>query len=272
MKTYTYLIIALATISMVFSSCSKDDEDKTAPEVSGLEIGHDNSKQFHQGGDVHLEFEVADNEGLDYYTVTIHHKAKSTVSQWDYENTWMFQGNPKNDLVHQHEIIVPEDADPGVYDFKISITDINGNTTTIDESVEVLEAVQGDGPDIHVESHPDNGELFSNGELISIAGHVHSDNSHIAGIFIGIMKAADNLADEDVNESNAIVLYHQHDFEMQEVEFDASITVGAEVDNNQPDPNNISTWEIGAAYILVKASDEEGRISFSEHIPIQINN
>lgn len=264
-------IIAILALSITLFSCSKDDDDSTAPIVSGMEIGLNNSKELHQGGELHIEFEVSDNEGLDYYTVEIHPEMKSTTAEWEYENTWYFDGQPKNDMVHHHEINIAEDADLGPYHFHMKVADINGNVTTIEEEVEMHEAVEGDGPEIHVESHPADDEAFTTGQTISIAGHAHSESHHIAGMFIGIVKESDGLADEDVNASNAIVLFHEHDFEMYEVDFDASITVGAAEDNNHPTPNPIPSWALGEAYILVKAVDEEGHVSFSQHYHIEVN-
>lgn len=271
MNINKFSIIAIALFSITLFSCSKDDDDSTAPIVSGLEIGLENSKELHQGGELHIGFEVSDNEGLDYYTIEIHPEMKSTNAEWEYENTWYFGGQPKNDMVHHHEIAIADDADLGMYHFHLKVADINGNVTTIEEEVEMHEAVEGDGPEIHVESHPADGEVFTNGQTISIAGHVHSESHHIEGVLIAIVKESDNLANEDVNESNAIVLFHEHDFEMYEVDFDASITVGAAEDNNHPTPNAIESWALGEAYILVKAVDEGEHISFSQHYHIEVN-
>ncbi len=264
-------IIAIALFTITLFSCSKDDDDSIGPVVSGVEIGLGNSLELHQGSELHLEFVVSDNEGLDYYTIEIHPEMKSTSVEWEYENTWYFEGQPKNDMVHHHEIKVADDADLGPYHFHMKVVDINGNITSVEEDVVMHEAVQGDGPEIHVESHPADDEAFTTGDVISIAGHAHSESHHISAMFIGIVKEADGLADEDVNASNAIALFHEHDFEMYEVDFDVSITVGAAEDNNHPTPNPIDSWNLGEAYILVKAVDEEGHISFSQHYHIEVN-
>jgi hypothetical protein len=271
MKYLNLSIIAFALITFLFSSCSKDDDDKTSPIISGLEIGLGNNKELHQGGELHLEFEVSDNEGLAYYTIEIHPEMKSGNMQWEYENRWDFEGSPKNDQVHHHEIMVAEDADLGTYHFHLKIADVNGNITSVEEYVELNEAIAGNGPEIHIEDHPTEGQVFTDGQSITIAGHAHSETSHIAGMFIAIVKESDNLPNEEVNASNAIVIFHEHDFELYEVDFNESITVGATEDNNHPAPGAIASWALGESYILLKAVDEEGHVSFSQHFHIEVN-
>lgn len=270
MKKYHLIAVAMVMAIFILSACSKDDEDNTAPVLENLEIGLGNSLQFHRGGDVHLEFEAFDNEGLSHYSVEIHQEMKSSAEAWEYQNTWDFTAGAKNELVHQHEIPVPGSADLGMYHFHLAVFDINGNATHVEEDVEVLEEATGDGPEIHVESHPADGEIFTNGQSISVSGHVHSETSHIAGLFIGIVQEADGLADDEVNAGNSIVLYHAHDFEIYEVNFDASLVVGAAEDNNDP-AHAIESWNLGEAYILLKTKDENDRWSFSQHYHIEVN-
>ena len=269
MKTYKSILIAVAAALLLLPSCSSDDDDNTAPIIENVEIGLNNSLEFYRGGDVHLEFEATDNEGLSHYMVEIHPES-SMKTAWDYENRWDFDENTKNALVHQHEIPVPEMADTGAYHFHLTVFDVNGNASFVEEEVHVHEALAGDGPEIHVDSPPDEGLVFITGETISIAGHVHSEISHIDALFIGIVKEADALANEEVNAGNSIVLFHEHDFELYEVEFDAQIMVGAAEDNNDP-AGAVSSWDLGEAYLLVKTKDEEGRWSYSQHYHIEVN-
>ncbi|MFP4469835.1 MAG: DUF4625 domain-containing protein [Bacteroidota bacterium] len=268
MKIYKSILIAVAAALLLLSSCSSDDDDKTAPIIENLEIGLNNSLEFYRGGDVHLEFEASDNEGLSHYSIEIHPES-SLKTVWEYEKRWDFDENTKNALVHQHEIMIPENAATGAYHFHLTVVDINGNASFVEEEVHVHEAQAGDGPEIHVDSYPDDGQVFSTGETISIAGHVHSETSHIAGLFIGIVKEADALTDEEVDAGNSIVLFHEHDFELYEVAFDAQIYTGAAEDNNDP-PGAVSSWDLGEAYILIKTQDEEGRWSYSQHYHIEV--
>jgi hypothetical protein len=271
MKNIKLSFFALLASLFLLSSCEKDDDDNTAPIIEDLEIGLQNSKEFRRAGDVHIEFSASDNEGLAYYKIEIHSEMKAGLDGWDVDQRWDFDPGIKNTMIHHHEIKVPADAPLGDYHFHLEIVDVNGNSTSAEADVKVLEAAIGQGPEIHVQQYPADDETFANGQTISIAGHVHSDNGHVDGLFIGIVREADNLADEDVNASNAIVLFHQDGFEMYEVDFDASITVGAAQDNNQPTPNDIASWDLGEAYILVKAKTEDGLYSYSPHYHIVLN-
>lgn len=261
-------MVAIAIASL---SCEKDDSDKTKPVISDLETGLGNSLTFFQGGDVHLEFEASDNKELGYYEVEIHAESKSAEAGWDFSQKWDFEPGLKNALVHQHEIVVPADATPGAYHFHLTLADKAGNTVSIEEDILIKEPEGGDAPEIHVESAPDDHQVFTTGQTIAIAGHVHSETSHIAGILVAIVRESDNLADADVNSSNSIILLHAHDFESYEVDFTPSITVGAAADNNLPTPNPVTTWSLGEAYLLIKTKDENGKWGFSTHYHIEVN-
>jgi hypothetical protein len=268
LKLTTILLIATA---ITFSSCKKDNEDKTPPIVTELEIGLNNSMTFFQGGDVHLEFVATDNEELGYYTVEIHPESDKKISGWEFYQRWDFEPGLKNVLVHQHEMQVPADATTGAYHFHLMVVDKEGNANSIERDVMVEEPAGGAEPEIHIASAPGDHQVFTDGQTISVSGHVHSDEAHLAGMLIAIVKTSDNLADSEVNSSNAIVLMHEHDFEAYEVEFSPSILVGVAFDNNHPDPNEISSWALGDAYMLIKAKDENGNWGFSNHYHIVVN-
>lgn len=270
MKQYLIKISIFLFSAVVFFSCKKDDKDTLKPVVTRLEIGLNNSHESHRGGDIHLEFEVTDDDELGFYTVEIEPDSKSAGDAWIFQQRWDFPAGLRNVLVHSHEIVIPAEADMGVYTFTLTIGDHAGNQVVFEEEFTVLDAASGNGPEIHIENYPTENQVFENGETISVSGHVHSETEHIAGIFVGIVSEAAGLADSLVNASNALVLYHQHDFESFEAEFDASLTVGAAEDNNSPVPNQITNWNLGDSYILIKTVDENGNWSFSSHYHIII--
>lgn len=269
LKLTALLLIALA---FTFTSCKKDDEDKTPPVVSGLEVGMNNNLTFHQGGDVHIEFEAVDDQELGYYTIEIHPEGHKNGSGWEFYQRWDFEPGLKNVLVHHHEIKVPQDAPLGEYHFHLMVADKAGNTTSIERDIQVEASVAGEGPEIHVESAPDDHQVFTDGQTIAISGHVHSHDADLAGLLIAIVKESDNLANHEVNSGNAIVLLHTHDFDDDhEFEFSVSITVGVAFDNNHPTPGEIESWVLGDAYILIKAKDENNNWGFSKHYHIEVN-
>lgn len=271
MKIYLIKISILLFSALLLFSCKKNDKDTLKPVVISLEIGLNNSHESHRGSDIHLEFEVTDDEELGFYTVEIEPDFKAASDAWNFQNRWDFAAGMRNVLVHSHEIAIPAEADMGVYSFKLTIGDHAGNLVVFDEAYTVLDVASGNGPEIHVENYPAENQLFENGETISVSGHVHSEFAHIAGIFIGIVSEEAGLADSLVDASNALVLYHQHNFEAFEVEYNASLAVGAVEDNNYPAPNPISNWNLGESYLLIKAVDENGSWSFSQHYHINIS-
>jgi hypothetical protein len=271
MKSFRVTLVIFLALAFSFISCKKDNKDSTKPIFSDLEIGLGNSLTFYQGGDMHIEFEASDDEELGYYEVEIHTETKSGGSSWEFSQRWDFDPGLKNALVHQHEIVVPADAAIGEYHFHLTLADKAGNTVSVEEDILIKAPEGGDAPEIHVESAPGEHQVFTAGQTIAISGHVHSETSHIAGMLIAIVRESDNLTNEEVNSTNSIVLVHEHDFEQYEVDFSASIVVGAPSDNNHPTPNPISSWALGDTYILIKAKVENGQWGFSTHYHIEVN-
>lgn len=274
MKSSRLFMILLMVVGIVtLNACSDDDDDTddTPPTISNFELGYDNSEEVQQGGELHLEFEAADNEELGRYEIHIHSEEKSSLTEWEYENTWTFEPGLKNTQVHHHEIDVPQDADLGDYHFHLMLVDAAGNSTTKETELEVIEETAGPGPEIHVSDHPDDNELFQTGATIEISGHVHGEESDLAGVLIALVDEGDQLADEDVDDTNSIVLLHVHDFtDPEELDFDASIVVGAAEDNNHPVVNPITDWNLQECYLLVKAKDADGHWTYSSHYHIHV--
>jgi len=125
-------------------------------------------------------------------------------------------------------------------------------------------------PVITVSSAPSNGQIFNNGETITISGTV-TDDTRLGGIYIGLVRVDQNLADADVNADNTITLLHNHHFaDPTSYNFTGSIVVGAANDNDiTPDP---ITWISGDYYLLIKCPDAfGGNVTFSSHYPVVIN-
>jgi hypothetical protein len=272
---YNEIIIILLTVVgiIILNSCSEDDEivDETPPTISNLEVGLNNSKTVHQGGELHIEFDAADNEELSRYEVHIHAEEKSSLAQWEFENTWNFEPGLKNTLVHHHEIMVPQDAALGHYHFHLMLVDASGNSTSVETEIDVIEETSGPGPDIHVSQHPDDEALFQTGATIQISGQVHGEMAVLDEVLIALVDEDDQLSNEEVEHDNSIVLLHTHDFsDPHELEFDASIVVGAAEDNNYPVPNPVSDWNLNECYLLIKVKDVDGNWSYSSHYHIQV--
>ena len=140
---FTYLLIFSAII--VFVACNDDDDVK--PVISNLEVGHDDT--LHVGEGVHIEFEVLDNERLDYYRIMIHeegeHKAVIVDEvEWDFDSTFTEISGLRNYTVHHdNEVVVPEGTHLGEYHFELIVVDEAGNTAELER--EVVVALEGGG-------------------------------------------------------------------------------------------------------------------------------
>jgi hypothetical protein len=154
MKTKYIFYTLIVIMSLCFVACEDKDEEK--PVISNLEVGHDGT--IHAGEGIHLDFKVADNEGLDYYQISIHaeegeHDHKSLHEHWSFDSTFTEISGKKNSTVHHHEIVVPEEAEEGKYHFHLTVADEEGNTAS--EEVE-LDLVHEEHDDDHEDGHHDH--------------------------------------------------------------------------------------------------------------------
>ncbi|MDQ1772995.1 DUF4625 domain-containing protein [Labilibaculum sp. A4] len=264
----------LAVMGIVFfSSCdNNDDETVQKPVVSNLELGIGDSHIGYIGADLHIEAEIVAEGKIDKITVEIHQEEGSTdeiVVEYD-----EFAGL-KNTTFHKH-VDIPATTFAGTYHCHITVTDMDGNSTTVEEEVSIESMVDDKAPVITISSSPENGKNFANGETISISGSI-TDNISLAGLVVALVYETDKIADADVSgaaNTKVIVMLHTHDFEdPDESDFSATIEVGAANDNNMT-PVAIqgdNAWKSGNYYILVKSKDAMGNWAFSNHYPIVIN-
>ncbi|MEZ4906345.1 MAG: DUF4625 domain-containing protein [Saprospiraceae bacterium] len=261
------IILSLAVITF-FSSCG---EDINKPEINDLEVGLDNSLVAYIGADLHVEAEIVAEGRIDKITVDIH---KEDGSGEEIEEVWDEFSGLKNTTFHKH-IDIPEGTTAGEYHFHLYVTDQEGNQSSVEKDISIEDLVDDEAPELSVTSSPTNGQSFSDGQSITIAGHVE-DNIALGGMIVALVYESDNISDEDVAGDNdkVVVMLHTHDFDdPDETDFSASINVGAAKDNNI-EPANIegnNAWKSGNYYILVKAVDAGGNWVYSEHYPIVVN-
>jgi hypothetical protein len=267
-KTITLLFIATSTL--FFTSCEKDD-DVAKPVINILELGLGDSHVAYIGADLHIEAEIEAEGRIDVITVEIHQEEGSSD---EIEASYDEYAGLKNTTFHKH-VDIPAETPSGTYHVHITVTDQEGNQTTVEDEIEIEELADEEAPEITVSSAPENGKGYSNGETITISGSV-TDNISLAGLLVTLVYEPDNIADADVTGANTsvIVMLHTHDFEdPDETEFTASIAVGAANDNNMtPAPiQGDNAWRSGNYYILVKSKDAKANWAYSSHYPIVIN-
>ncbi len=271
MNKHIGLIAIAFTIGLFFPSCENEDE-VTKPEIDLLELGIENGRVAYIGADLHIEAEIVAEGLIHEVEVEIHAEEGSgheVEEVFDYSDQTL-----KNTLFHQH-VDIPDEFSAGSYHFHLTVTDKEGNSTTVEEDITIEELADNEVPVITISSAPTSGQAFGNGETISVSGTI-MDNMALEGLLVALVYEDDNLADADVagSHSKVIVMLHTHDFDdPDETSFTASIEVGAANDNNMtPAPiGGDNEWKSGHYYILVKCEDVKLNGSFSTHYPIEIN-
>lgn len=144
MKTIIALPFLLILSLLWFSSCEEDNSDVQKPEVANFEVGYNDT--IYIGGDVHIEFEVSDNDRLDYYQVKIHPEGEhhdddlsKEGDEWEVDTTFTEINGLRNFEVHNHEIKIPETAHAGEYHFDLEIVDMAGNSLSLEQDLYLAE-------------------------------------------------------------------------------------------------------------------------------------
>lgn len=144
MKVLNFFLVSLmATMAIAFSGC-KEDSDTEKPVIHLEEPAEDDVLQIGDGHGVHFDCEFTDNEALASYKVNIHpnfdghtHTRSSATEtvDFEFEKTWTLSG--RNQSVHHHEIVIPENATPGDYHLMVYCTDAAGNEAHIAVNIEL---------------------------------------------------------------------------------------------------------------------------------------
>jgi hypothetical protein len=277
-KFQTIAIFFLVVAMAVFSSCEEDDDVSPIPTISELELGIDDSHvayinaDLEMEADLHIEAEVV-AEGL-FSTIEVEIHAEDGSDNeidtiYDYSDQTL-----KNTTFHEH-IEIPYDFPIGDYHFHFTVTDKEGNSTTIEEELSIEELTDEEAPEITISSAPTDAQAFVSGETISISGTVE-DNILLAGMVIALVYEDDNIADANVagDNTHVIVMLHTHTFDSKASHsFEASIEVEADYDNNMTPAliQSDNAWKSGNYYILVKSIDAMGNWAYSNYYPIVIN-
>jgi len=281
MKTFKLISLIIISALFAFVACNNDDETASAPVISDVELGTNNSLTGYVGSDLHVEATVVAMAKIDYITILIHQedededkKSASLINDedaeiWEFDSTYTEFNGLKNTTFHKH-IDIPSDIAAGDYHFHFTVTDLDGNQTLIEQAIEIKYPEDSIAPEIAIASVPDSTLTFASGETISISGII-TDDQALGGLYVGLVSEDQLLEDADANDENTITLLHVHDFDdPTEYSFNASLTIGAEQDNNIT-PKDIS-WASGNYYLLVKCKDAyAGNWKYSAHYPVIIN-
>lgn len=131
------ILLTLALVAFGYS-CTDDDEEKdNHPEISLTEVGHNNSLQAKQGGDLHLEADIQAYNLIKRIDVEIHQEEGSEEEIEKSYTEGKYIG-VKNTLFHEH-IDIPENMPLGEYHLHFSVTDMKGYTTTKEVHINIIE-------------------------------------------------------------------------------------------------------------------------------------
>lgn len=268
MNTRVLLVAISFVAGLLFTSCNKDDDSAVKPFISNVELGTSNSHIGVIGGDLHIEAEVIAEAKISKIEVLIHQEDNSAA--WTFDSVYTEFAGLKNTTFHKH-IDIPLTVTAGTYCFHFIVTDEEGQQTSIEiEDLTIQAPTDAVAPTITISSTPTTNQTFSTGQTISISGSV-SDDIALGGIYIGLVRVDQALADANVNDGNTITMLHNHDFPTpKSYSFSANIVVGAAMDNNISP--KAAAWTAGDYYIVVKTKDSFGsNWTFSSHYNVTIN-
>ena len=151
MKTKSIIstLLFISFFAITLSSCSDSDEgDTTKPVINLISPAENSNLKIGNEKGIHLEMDLSDNEELASYKIDIHgnfdghgHKSDDGTVVFKYSNSWKVSG--KNAHIHQHEIIVPDNATAGNYHLMVFCVDAAGNESYVARNI-VLSPEGGD--------------------------------------------------------------------------------------------------------------------------------
>ncbi|WP_188460772.1 DUF4625 domain-containing protein [Marivirga lumbricoides] len=292
---------------LFFSSCDDNEENEVKPEpaISEVEIGSGNNGIGVIGRDFHFNAEILAGDKIDSVLLQIVPKAgENYESDWSFEIVYMQYKGSKNATVHKH-FDIPEDAVEGKYDFLIMITDENGTSLLETREINIYTPenlpVDPQLSTLNIGGLA-SGFFYRDGEFID--GNVLQKNDTIwsqvtiegvkgDGIMYVLLIKKDlghrPETTDAIDFSKAIVYdVYEHkgwedvDYFSNEV-FDLEtftfvrnapdFKIGAEADNNIPEPSPISgekSWESGEYYFGVVYKNTTYNFNFFHYIEFEV--
>lgn len=141
------LFSVLLAIGLIFTACDNEDDSVAKPviEIHGLGMGdsHGDDRQAMIGSDIHIDIDVVAEGKIDKIQVIIHpegdeHKSAGEHEEWEVDTTYTKFSGLKNTTFHEH-IDVAETADTGHYHFDFIVTDMEGNQSSVEAELELIE-------------------------------------------------------------------------------------------------------------------------------------
>ncbi len=145
MNKKVFLFAITLGVTLFFAACN-DDDTIAKPEITILELGegdsHGNDHIAKVGGELHIEVEVVAEGKIDKVQVIIHpegeHKSIIEHGEWELDTTYTKFSGLKNTTFHEH-VDIADWAEPGEYHFDFIVTDMEGNQSSAESDIEIIE-------------------------------------------------------------------------------------------------------------------------------------
>jgi hypothetical protein len=133
-------ILLFLMIASAFTGCeNEENEEVSKPKAENVEIGTANNKQALIGRDFHFNADIIAGDKIANVQLKILPKNGETYTKnWKLEFTWPEYIGTKNTNVHKH-FTIPAEASEGKYDFLFVVTDQNGSTLEIKETLTITD-------------------------------------------------------------------------------------------------------------------------------------
>ena len=138
MKYMSLLLALMCVFTLVLTSCGSDDDEQSAkPTITLTEVGLNNSRHVHPGHDLHLEAQVLAEALIKRIDIEIHQEGGDKFKIEKSYTDGKYVG-VRNTEFHEH-IDIPETAPLGEYHLHFTVTDNEGQQTTVESHIDIIE-------------------------------------------------------------------------------------------------------------------------------------
>jgi hypothetical protein len=152
MKTIYYTMMIVCA-GFALAACSEETKDVTGPSIQLEEPTEDQPFTADGTHEVHIEFDLADESGINEYTIEIHYAdgghshapqqaaaaAADEREAWSYKRVYADKSGQKNAHVHVHSDVIPANARLGDYHLGVIATDVAGNESQVYCTIELVD-------------------------------------------------------------------------------------------------------------------------------------
>jgi hypothetical protein len=135
MKTKIMFALCVLLMGSFLVSC---DEDVAKPVITLHELGdgetHGDDHTAKVGGDLHIDIDIVADGKIDKIMVHIH--PENGNGGWELDTTYTKFSGLKNTTFHEH-VEISKDATSGDYHFDFIVTDMEGNSSSIEAELEL---------------------------------------------------------------------------------------------------------------------------------------